>query len=372
MPRVPVYSIAFELTTCCNLRCPHCYNATRGSPQQVTTHHADVLLQRIERILEAVDLRHATLTGGEPLMHPGLYDAVVRLTGAGVGCQIISNGLLLDAPHALRLKRAGLRGIQLSLHGPDAASHEDYTATPGSFEQTVSAVAAALGVGLHVTGCVVVTRRNAHQVGQALALWKSLGVGRVALSRFSPAGLASRHVARLLPSLPDVVTAFDQALPFAKDGMQLFCTMPVPPCAMETKSYDPIRFGCCAVGTSKQEFALGPDGALRICTLHKTPIGGVSDILAEGVDVAALFTHADVTRYRERVPTFCEGCFHAKTCAGGCGAAALSVHGSRDIPDPFLWQHLDDGFEARLIAESGEGSTPEEITPTVCEKGGSK
>jgi radical SAM protein with 4Fe4S-binding SPASM domain len=369
MPRVPVYSIAFELTTRCNLHCTHCYNAARGNQQQTTRHHADLLLQRIDRILEAAELQHATLTGGEPLMHPGLFDAIARLTNAGVGCQIISNGLLLDAALALRLKQAGLRGIQLSLHGPDAASHEDYTATPGSFDQTISAVASALRSGLHVTGCIVVTRRNAHQVGQTLALWKSLGVGRVALSRFSPAGLASRHVARLLPSLPHVMAAFDQALPFAKDGMKLFCTMPVPPCAMETKSYEPIRFGCCAVGTIKQEFALGPDGELRNCTLHQKPIGGVSDILEEGVGVAGLFTHADVTRYRERVPTFCKGCLHAKTCAGGCGAAALSVHGSRDIPDPFLWQHLDDAFEARLELESDGESRHHTVTR---EHGGSK
>ena len=345
MPRLPIHSIAFELTLHCNLRCSHCYNATHGTPE--ASRDPDRVLLRMEKVLAAVAPRYATLTGGEPLSFPRLFEVIAILEREGVPCQMISNGTLLDAELAARLAKAGLRGIQLSLHGPDASTHEDYTCKPGSFDRTIAGVRAAREVGLPVTGCVVITRRNAQIVGETLSLWRDLGIRRVALSRFSPAGLAADHVARLLPSIPDVVTAFDQALPFARDDMHLFCTMPVPPCAFDSKDYAPIRFGCCAVGTSKQEFALGPSGELRFCTLHTQAIGGVQDIL-EAEDVAALFQHDDVTRYRDHSPSFCEGCLHTRTCGGGCGAASISVHGSRACPDPLLWQHLDDDFQARL------------------------
>lgn len=354
-PRPRVHSIAFELTTRCNLRCAHCYNAERGDREQTKPGHVDRIVQRVERILEVVELHHATLTGGEPLLFPRLFDVIERLEGSGVPCQIISNGLQLDEDLAVRLVEAGVRGIQLSLHGPDAPSHEDYTGVAGSFARTLVGAEAAVQVGLPLTGCIVVTRRNAHLVGETLSLWKSLGVTRIALSRFSPAGLAGRQVARLLPSLPEVISAFDQALAFANDGMQLYCTMPIPSCALETKSYAPIRFGCCAVGTSKQELALGPAGELRNCTLHQHAIGGVRDILAPEVDVAALFGHPDVTEYRKGTPSFCDGCLHAGSCGGGCGAASMSVLAKdRSLPDPFLWQHVDDDFEAQLQRERAD------------------
>ena len=306
----------------------------------------------LRHMVQRVELHHATLTGGEPLLFPALFEVVDELSRADVPCQIISNGLLLTRELAAKLVHAGVRGIQVSLHGPDATSHEDYTGVPGSFDRTLSAIDAAREAGLPLTGCIVITRRNAERVGETLSLWEALGIKRVALSRFSPAGLATQHVARLLPSLPQVVGAFDQALPFAHGGMRLFCTMPVPPCAMETKHYAPIRFGSCSVGTSKQEFALGPTGTLRHCTLHQQPIGGVQDILEPNVDLTALLQHDDVRQYRSRAPSFCHGCLYASSCGGGCGAASMSVLAAdRSLPDPFLWQHLDDGFEARLRRE---------------------
>lgn len=344
MSRIRVSSIAFELTMRCNLRCHHCYNASHGALEPAS--QPDLVLRRMARICEEVELGHATLTGGEPLLFPRLIDALALLRERNVTCQIISNGLALNDTMASSLARAGVRSIQLSLHAPVADGHEEYTGVPGSHAKTIDGVRAAMNAGLPVVGCIVVTRRNARGVGATLQLWKSLGVSRVALSRFSPAGLAANHAAELMPSVPDVIEAFDQALPYARDGMQLYCTMPLPPCAFETRDYAPIRFGSCSVGTSKQEFALGPGGALRNCTLHQTPIGGVTDILQPGVDIASLFRHPDVTAYRACIPEFCLGCLYASSCGGGCGAASMSVlRPDRSLPDPFLWQHLGEDEE---------------------------
>ncbi len=345
MTRLTLYSLAIELTWACNLRCSHCYNPLHISKSLDSS--TDRLLERIDKIFDAVQVGHITLTGGEPLSYPRLFEVLAALKRHGVPCQMISNGTLLDAAYAKRLVEAKLRGIQISLHGPDAQTHEDYTRTQGSFERAVAGVQAANQAGLHVTGCIVVTRRNAHWVGATLGLWQKLGVQRVALSRFSPSGLASQHVARLLPSIAELMTAFEQATPYARGGMRLFCTMPIPPCAMDTKLYAPIRFGSCAVGTTKQEFALSPGGALRFCTLHTQAIGGVEDIL-DVEDVSSLFHHGRVVTYREGAPSFCGGCYYERSCGGGCGAASMSVYGHREQPDPLLWQHVDDAFREGL------------------------
>jgi radical SAM protein with 4Fe4S-binding SPASM domain len=183
-------------------------------------------------------------------------------------------------------------------------------------------------------------------------LYRSLGVTRIALSRFSPAGYAARHVAALLPSRWDLIDAFEQAAPFAREhGIEFHVTMPVPPCAVEIERFPELRFGSCPIGTAEQELALSPDGRLRNCTLHATALGGVSDILDPSVDLAKLFASAERSEYRRELPEFCEGCEHAPTCGGGCGAASAFVFGTRRMVDPLVAQHVDDAFAARLERE---------------------
>jgi radical SAM protein with 4Fe4S-binding SPASM domain len=111
-----------------------------------------------------------------------------------------------------------------------------------------------------------------------------------------------------------------------------------------------------------QELALGPDGRLRNCTLHAAGLGGGRDVLDEDVDPAALVTSAEIAAYKKKVPEFCEGCVHASTCGGGCGAAAEWVLGdARAFPDPFVWQHVDDAFAAKLAGERSAGKRRLEI-----------
>lgn len=349
--RPRLYSLAVELTAHCNQKCDYCYNEWRdddghdlGAPAK------DQLLARVDKVLDAIDVDHVTLTGGEPLANHDVFDVLDRLRERGVGVQMISNGGLITDRLAARLASYPMRFVQVTLDGADAATHEAHVGEGRNhFEKTLAGVRALLAHGVPVVGCVVITRKNALQVGAILELWRSLGVQHVALSRFSPAGYAAQHAAALMCSVPDATAALEQALPFAQGGMRLTSTMPLPPCAVEVERFAPIRFGACPIGTEMQEVVLGPGGELRNCTLHRAAFGGVQDVLDPAVDVAALLDAPERAAYQSRHPEFCEGCKHVKTCGGGCGAAAEWLLGdARSTPDPFVWQHIDEAFAARL------------------------
>jgi radical SAM protein with 4Fe4S-binding SPASM domain len=118
---------------------------------------------------------------------------------------------------------------------------------------------------------------------------------------------------------------------------------------VEIERFPELAFGTCPIGTPAQEFALGPDGRLRNCTLHGDALGG--DILDPAFDAGAVLNAPAVREYRRELPDFCSGCLHASTCAGGCGAASAWVFGSRRLVDPFVAQHVDDAFAERLERE---------------------
>ncbi|MCC6528023.1 MAG: radical SAM protein [Polyangiaceae bacterium] len=364
--RPRVNSVAIELTAHCNQKCDYCYNEWRDDNGASLGRGAQSpMLRRVKKLFAALELDHVTLTGGEPFSSPEVWPLLDLCAAADLGVHIISNGGLVTDALATRLAAYGqrIRYVQITLNGPDAALHGEHVGGEEHFDKTLRGVAAFRAAGVTVVGCTVVTRKNAAAVGATLELWHTLGVRHVALSRFSPAGYARSHVAALLPSRADIVEAFGQALPYARErDMRLTCTMPIPPCVLDWQEYAPIELGVCAIATPLQEFALGPEGKLKNCTLHRTAIGGARDILDEGVDVAALVTAPEVRRYHDRLPDFCQGCLHQKSCAGGCGAAAewvLGLAGERRLPDPFLWQHVDDDFELELArAREGEGRAP--------------
>jgi hypothetical protein len=85
-------------------------------------------------------------------------------------------------------------------------------------------------------------------------------------------------------------------------------------------------------------------------------------VLDPEVDLRALLRAPEVSEYRREIPEFCQGCLHASSCAGGCGAAAEWVIGhARRFPDPFVWQHIDDELGARLERQRRDGKTHLEV-----------
>jgi cyclic pyranopterin phosphate synthase len=114
--------LRLSLTARCNLACPYCLPDGQ-EPEGLLS-----LEQRLAVVEAAVALgfHSLRLTGGEPLLHPGLTElvaAVQPLRRSGLRqIAITSNGLLLTAERAWKLRQAGLDRLTLSLDGTTATS----------------------------------------------------------------------------------------------------------------------------------------------------------------------------------------------------------------------------------------------------------
>ena len=133
-------TISLLLTYRCNLHCQMCgqwgeHGSLKSLPSAVTKRYLELSL--IERLIEEVRSFHPTITlfGGEPLLHPQWEEIVKLIKGAGLRCNMISNGILLKrrAEEAVRL---GLDEIIFSLDGP-AAVHDRIRGGKGVFRRAL-------------------------------------------------------------------------------------------------------------------------------------------------------------------------------------------------------------------------------------------
>ncbi len=102
--------VLWELTSACNLKCDFCLVEIKGRhlPVDDALAIADQLVAaRVDKVL---------LSGGEPLLYPGIEAVMRRLAGAGVLVKLLTNGTI-DHPAVFDLIRAS-DSIEVSLSLP--------------------------------------------------------------------------------------------------------------------------------------------------------------------------------------------------------------------------------------------------------------
>lgn len=108
--------LRISLTDRCNLRCRYCMPAGRVPWLPAERLLSPDELERVVRAAAAAGVRKVRLTGGEPLVRPGVVDLIARLRRIPGLAEIAmtTNGTLL-APSAAALRRAGLDRLNVSL-----------------------------------------------------------------------------------------------------------------------------------------------------------------------------------------------------------------------------------------------------------------
>ena len=130
----------WECTTRCNFHCRHC-----GSDCSILSREKDMPLRDFLSALDTIpaDARpkgfSVVLTGGEPLMRPDIAEAGAEIRKRGFGWGMVSNGWLYDEKMHVRLMKAGMGAITISLDGLEE-SHDWMRGVPGSYRRAVKAI----------------------------------------------------------------------------------------------------------------------------------------------------------------------------------------------------------------------------------------
>ena len=160
VPRVPLLALDtlwFQVAgTLCNLTCTHCFISC--SPTNHT--HEMMSLAQVEEYLreaEALGVRDYGVTGGEPLLHPQIFEILGAILARGP-VLVLTNGMLVNAARAERLAAMAAASdysldVRVSLDAPDAARN-DLVRGRGSFAKAVEGVRRLAAAGLEPAVCV--------------------------------------------------------------------------------------------------------------------------------------------------------------------------------------------------------------------------
>jgi MoaA/NifB/PqqE/SkfB family radical SAM enzyme len=147
----------------CNLSCTYCNEFDRTSNPVPL----DDMRARIDKLAD-LGTGIITLSGGEPLLHPGLEAIVRHIRSRGAIATLITNGYLLTVPKIHALNAAGLDSLQISIDNvaPDDVSKKSlkvldaklrWLAEHAWFDVTVNAVVG--GASANPDDAVAIGRR---------------------------------------------------------------------------------------------------------------------------------------------------------------------------------------------------------------------
>jgi MoaA/NifB/PqqE/SkfB family radical SAM enzyme len=329
------FLIQWHLTERCNLSCSHCYQEgtktgelTLPDIKETVTEISEMFSAWTERYGVAVSPSF-NITGGEPFLRKDLFDILSEILVRGYDIFLLTNGTLIDESRARALKKIGVKGVQISMEGPEEV-HEMIRGK-GSFAASLRGIRHLLDAGVRVTMNTTLSSINAGHFLDLTELSSRLGVQRLGFSRLVPSGRGAGLVNSML-SKGDVRTIYGKIFSLSPNGLEFVTGDPVATQMKMTseklKDAGSIPAGGCAAGVSGLTFL--PDGTIVPCRRLPIPIGNLKeDSLRE---VWAVSPVLEALRDKSRYKGKCGACRRWADCRG-CRAIAYAYARSKGQDD---------------------------------------
>ncbi len=319
--------VTFAFTETCNQECRHCYADCRraGKRRELST---DEWLKLIDYLAENGVIQ-TYIEGGEPLHRPDFLK-ILRHTSRRMMTLLRTNGTLIDAAMAQRLKRAGVGHILVDLMGCRAETHDWFAGVAGSFTRACAGIRNLVEAGVKTDVLTILNKRNAGEMQAILDLAHGLGAQRVGVLRLYPLGPVKHRWRDLALSLDEQMAAIASLKPPA--GLKLM------------QSWHPRDRNCCW-----QSATVNAYGDSIGCPYLREYVnfGNVRDTpFMEIWDRDPLYR----TLRAGEVESSCATCDANEGSRGGCRSAAYAFRGRWDAADPFC-PTVNDGVDLRVLPD---------------------
>jgi len=350
--------IYFYLTEGCNLACRHCWLAPKfdRDGRQYATLPVGLFETAIDEAIP-LGLTGVKLTGGEPLLHPGILDLLNIVRQRELRLVIETNGLLCTPEIASEIARSSRAFVSVSIDGTDAATHEAIRGVAGSFEAACRAIHNLTAVGIRPQIIMSVMRANVNQVDAMVRMAEKLGASSVKFNLIQPTARGETlHKSRQTVGLPELLSLgrrvdmelsattpldlfFDYPMAFRplsriarRNGCGICGIFGILGVIVDRDQPDAARYALCGIGSQVQELIFGEVG--------KDPLKTVWE------------NNSTLNQIRTGLPDSLEGpcarCLMKNRCLGAC--IAQNYYRSGRLLAPFWF--CEEAAKAGLFPSS--------------------
>jgi radical SAM protein with 4Fe4S-binding SPASM domain len=178
--------VVWNLTRTCNLKCVHCYtdSAAQRYPDELTTQQCKAVLDD----LADYKVPAVLFSGGEPLVRPDLYELAAYARERGLHVVLSTNGTLIDAAAAKRLKELEFAYVGISLDSAIPAVHDEFRGVQGAFERTMRGFRNCVDAGQKVGLRLTLTQHTCGDLGRIFDFLESHNIDRACFYHLCPSG----------------------------------------------------------------------------------------------------------------------------------------------------------------------------------------
>ena len=156
------FSCELNITNHCNLNCYFCsMNSSRIDDFECyDSQNLEVIMEQLKR----VKCLYISLSGGEPMTHPRFYEIARTLTENGFKVTMATNGILINDKSIVKIKEAGIKWIQISMHSISDEACAKIMGAPVQKKllNAIDIVSRTEGIGLTV--CIVKNHYNRNEI----------------------------------------------------------------------------------------------------------------------------------------------------------------------------------------------------------------
>jgi radical SAM protein with 4Fe4S-binding SPASM domain len=296
--------------------------------------------------------------GGEPLCRDDFFEIAKYASQRKMRTVVGSNGTLIDAEKAERMKDVGVQAVQISIDGANPETHDSFRGEKGSFHRAMQGVEACKHVGLPFQFGMVIRKQSLPEVPSMLELAVKSGANAAEFFDLVQVPRVRKECRGEILSTGERKNVMEWLAEAQKDCPIVIRTpgCPMYPLILKEKNVQPKRFPAhvlrripyydlgCAAGMPNGYITILPNGDVIPCMLLQVKLGNVRD-----ENVVKIWEESPILarlRSRSLLQGECNGCRHRDVC-GGCRGRAYEETGNMLASDPGCWI-MSKGNEQRI------------------------
>lgn len=319
-----------SLTDICNNKCAWCYE--QGN-------HADkvkfIERETVKKILETmptVGVKKCILIGGEPTLHPELYEIISDIKEKKLSISLVSNGRqFTKRPNAEKLKNAQIDSLVLSIHGWSDETYFKFTQSKHGFDELKTSIRLLQEYKIAFGINVVLSKHTSDEINNIIDFINWIGLKQASFNIAAPVisrnGIDTSFVAEMKDYKIQVMEMYRKC---KSQGIKANFLLTIPHCIFSDDEFTEltqngsVASGCQVLRGGGVVFKT--NGAIATCThIADFEIANTNttlEILETPNSFLSYWKSDELMVTRQKANCYrsdeCSTCNHWLNCGGGC------------------------------------------------------